>query len=350
MIILSWNLQQITREKAEAFSTQIGTVVNGVIGDKPFVLIVYENKSLPEAVLDAIGTGIMAAALSKKHVSTGGAKRVQENILLIAGNGATVDHPEPFLAWRQEFDRRIAAMKSRQVDAVREDVNRLKEARPARTSTETARNDQITKTEHAKSKPAEDFRDPAVIIARCGPQTVRMLALHAPGPSAGNEHEHPFAHTFAESVFGEANGFDLILGDFNLRTHEVRSNSYVDQSVQLGATTKGREDGRHTFSRLDRVYARPGYSISTALVSDGQEKDLTDHHCLAIKKEERSQRQIRDYFPRKPSPIRQQEIVFDNFELAFTARKKRTREDSGQEDDEVAPTAKRPKHSEQDPG
>lgn len=321
MIIFSWNIQKVTAKKARQFATVFGRVVAETAGDVPFVLFVYENKSHPVDVLSALGTGITASDLAWKWISTGGATGLRENILIISGNGATFDVPVLFTGWKAEFGDRCRAMHQAEKEAVRLEVARLG-GRSTRATTADARDRRIAAIDSGTFRPADDFRSPVEITARYEGKHVRILALHSPGPSAGNEHEAPFAHTYAESIFNNANGFDLIIGDFNLRTHEVGSNGYVDQGVQLGATTKGREEGRHTFSRLDRVYGRPGFGVSSALVSDGQERDLTDHHCLAVRVESREQRLISDYFAFRPSPIRQQEVLYENRERAFEARKR----------------------------
>lgn len=320
MIILSWNIQKITVEKAKEFSLNFGGVVNEIVGDEPFVLFVYENKTNPTGVLDALGTGIGAHQLIKKWTKLGGSSGVRENILIIAGNGASVDEPVLHMDWRIGFDLRCDAMHQAEKDAIRLRMATAHQ-RPLRASTTKGRAQQVEKVDKGTFRPARDFRCPAEIIVRDGDRRVKLLALHSPGPSAGSEHEEPFAHSYAESIFESAHGFDLVLGDFNLRTHDVRSSGFVDQGVQLGATTKGKEDGRHTYSRLDRIYSRPGFGIWSALVSDGQARDLTDHHCLAIRVEPREQKLITDYFAYLPSPIRQREVIYKNLGKAFDARK-----------------------------
>lgn len=320
MIILSWNLQKITAEKARLFAVIFGRVLNEVVGDEPFVVIVYENRSHPAEVLDALGTGINAQGLVCKWIDTGGAPGLRENVLVICGNGASFDDPVLFTAWRAGFDSCCAILHQAEKAAVRAEVARLGQ-RPVRTTTLQAREQRVAQVDKGSFRAAADFRSPVDITVRYQGRQVRVLALHAPGPSAGAEHEQTFAQIYAESVFTSAKGFDLVLGDFNLRTHGVRSNGFVDQGVRLGATTKGREEGRHTFSRLDRVYARPGFALSSALVSDTQERDLTDHHCLAVRVEQRGQRLISDYFAFQPSPKRRQEIMYANRGRAADARR-----------------------------
>ena len=319
MIILSWNVQKVNADKAENFSVTFGQVINDVVGNEPFVVIVYENKSHPEKVLNALGTGLATSEKSFKWIDTGGAASLRENVLIICGNGASCDDPVLFAAWHTEFTDRCNAMHEGEKAAVRANVARLAAARSTRASTAQARERRIEQTDAGSFRPTAAFRCPVEITVRCQDRQVRVLVLHAPGPGDGAEHEQPFAHVYAESIFHSAKGFDLVLGDFNLRTHGVESNGFVDQGVRLGATTKGRVDGRHTFSRLDRAYARPGFAISSALVSDGQDRELTDHHCLAVRVESRDQRLISDYFPFSPSPVRRQEVLFENRGRAFEA-------------------------------
>ena len=320
MIILSWNLQKITAEKARLFAVLFGQVLNEVIGDEPFVVIIYENRSHPAEVLDALGTGINAQGLVCKWIDTGGVPGLRENVLVICGNGASFDDPVLFTAWQAGFDSRCAALHQAEKDAVRADIARLGQ-RPARAATLQARDHRVAQVDKGSFSAAAEFRCPVEITLRCQGRQVRVLALHAPGPGAGAEHEQTFAQVYAESIFASAKGFDLVLGDFNLRTHGVQSNGFVDQGVRIGATTKGSEEGRHTFSRLDRVYARPGFALSSALVSDSQERDLTDHHCLAVRVESRKQLLISDYFAVQPSPMRRQEIVYANRRRAADARR-----------------------------
>ncbi len=319
MIIFSWNIQKITAKKARQFAIEFGRVVTETAGDVPFVIFVYENKTRPDDVLSALGTGITASGLACTWISTEGARGLRENILVICGNGATIDRPVPFTGWKAEFNERCGAMHEAEKQDVRREVARLAQ-RSTRPVTADARARRVDDVDRGTFRPANDFRSPLEITARCAGKHVRILALHAPGPSAGSEHEAPFARTYAESIFNNANGFDLIIGDFNLRTHAVRSNGFVDQGVRLGATTKGREEGRHTFSRLDRVYGRPGFGVSSALVSDGQERDLSDHHCLAVRIESREQKLIPDYFAYLPSPKRRQEVLYENRKRAFEMR------------------------------
>jgi len=321
MIILSWNIQKITEEKAAQFAPVIGKVINEVTGGKPFVLVVYENKTKPQAVLDAIGSGIHASSVQAAWVPVGGGSSVKENILLIAGNGATVEKPEAFTGWRTDFDSKCKLLHQQEIQSAQLNEARLNVLREPRSNTASGRRQALDKAQVGTFKPADHFRDPVVITVRSADAKASFLALHAPGPSSGNEHEEPFAQTYAEAVLANAGRFDMVLGDFNLRTHDVDASGFVDQSVRLGATTKGSEEGRHTYSRLDRVYARPGLEISTALLSDGQEKALTDHHCLAIKVEEQPlQKTITSYFPYEPSPLRQQEVIYENYQQALVSR------------------------------
>lgn len=321
MIILSWNIQKITDEKAAQFAPVIGNMINAVTGGQAFVLVVYENKTNADEVLRSIGSGINASGLQVAWERIGGGSSVKENILLIAGNGATLDRPESFTAWRNDFDSKCRQFHQFEIASASSSTARLNATRPARTSTALGRQSQLDKAVEGTFLPADHFRDPLMITARAAGTSVSFLALHAPGPSAGNEHEEPFARTYAEAVMGNAGGFDMVLGDFNLRTNDVDSGGFVDQSVRLGATTKGSEDGRHTYSRLDRVYTRPGLGITTALVSDGQDRELTDHHCLAIKVDPpQAQRLMTSYFPYQPSAVRQQEVVYENYQLALTSR------------------------------
>lgn len=321
MIILSWNIQKITEEKAAQFAPVIGQMINEVTGGKPFVLVVYENKTKPEAVLSAIGSGIHASGLTMSYTPVGGGRSVQENILLIAGNGAAVDGPTAFTDWRNDFDSKCRQLHQAEIVSARSGVARLEGSRPARESIQRGRELLVARAEEGTFLPAEHFRDPVMLTARAGSESVSFLALHAPGPGAGQEHEEPFARTYAEAVMANAGGFDMVLGDFNLRTHEISADGFVDQSVRLGATTKGSEEGRHTYSRLDRVYARRGLDVNTALVSDGQERTLTDHHCLAVNVESpRSQPLLTSFFPYEPSPLRQQAVVYENYHLALASR------------------------------
>lgn len=318
MIILSWNLQKINAEKARRFALAFGQLMNEVAGGTPFVLFVYENRNQPERVLDSLGTGIDASQLAKTWVDTGGASSVRENVLVISGNGASFEDAKPFTAWKPGFDARCVELHEAEKRQARAQLEQMA-ARSTRASTLQARERQVAKVERGTFRPADHFRSPVELTARFQDRRVRVLALHAPGPGAGAEHAQTFAEIYAEAIFASADGFDLVLGDFNLRTHGVRSNGFVDQGVRLGATTKGAEEGRHTYSRLDRVYARPGFSVSSALVSDGQERWLTDHHCLAVRIETRSQKLITDYFAFEPSPIRRQAVVYENRKRAFEA-------------------------------
>ncbi|HEY9028732.1 MAG TPA: hypothetical protein VIP05_30870 [Burkholderiaceae bacterium] len=321
MFILSWNIQKLTAEKARQFAPVIADVINGVTGGKPFVFVVYENKTRADAVLDSIGAGIQASGLTTRWAHLGGSTSVAENLLVIAGNGATVDTPARFDGWRADFAQKSKALYDAQVLEARLRRDHLTASRPTRASVQQAREATVSSVVGDVFKPPEHFRDPIMITARASGQAVKFLALHAPGPDSGGDHEEPYARTYADAVLTNAGGFDLVLGDFNVRTHEVSSGGFVDQGVKLGATTKGSEDGRHTYSRLDRVYARPGYMISTALLSDGQEKDLTDHHCLAIQVEKQhAQKTITSYFPVLPSPARQQEVIYENYDQAFASR------------------------------
>lgn len=321
MIILSWNIQKITAEKAATFAPIIGNVVNGVTGGKPFILVVYENKKSPDAVLNSIGTGIKANNINFNWYKVGGGSSVSENILIIAGNGATFDKPTAFQDWRPDFDERCKLLHQREIQNANQNFARLNALRSTRESTAQGRQMQLDKAVQGTFKPADHFRDPVIISAQADGQRVNFLALHAPGPSAGDEHEEPYAVSFAEAVLSHASRYDLVLGDFNLRTSSIGTSGFVDQSVRLGATTKGKEDGRHTWSRLDRVYTRPGLAINTALVSDSQEKELTDHHCLAISLEKQTpQHKITSYFAYEPSPVRQQQVLYDNYHQAFMSR------------------------------
>jgi len=322
MFILSWNIQKLTAEKAKQFAPVIADVINGVTGGKPFVFVVYENKTRADAVLDAIGSGIQASGLTTRWAHLGGSTSVAENLLVIAGNGATVDAPERFDGWRADFAQKSKALYDAQVLEARLRRDHLAASRPTpRASVQKGRDAAVSSVVDDVFKPPEHFRDPITITARVSGQAVKFLALHAPGPDSGGDHEEPYARTYADAVLTNAGGFDLVLGDFNVRTHEVSSGGFVDQGVKLGATTKGSEDGRHTYSRLDRVYARPGYMISTALLSDGQEKELTDHHCLAIQVDKQhAQKTITSYFPAMPSPLRQQEVIYENYDQAFASR------------------------------
>ncbi|MGB5853408.1 MAG: hypothetical protein WBG85_14075 [Rhodanobacter sp.] len=320
MIILSWNIQKINPDKASAFTSEIGRLINEIVGDQPFVLIVYENKTQPDEVVDAIGTGIHASSLTKHILSTGGTKQLNENILIVAGNGATVESVEQFTGWTVPFDQRNAQML--QIAAAAAHARHASLPSSSRPSTQLARDDRLAKEVRGNFRPSDDFRNPAAIVVAWGLHRVKMLALHAPGPSMGDDHDEPYAHTYAEAIFQKADGYDLVLGDFNLRTHEVSSPGFVEQSVLLGATTKGKEEGRHTYSRLDRVYARPGTRLTTALITDEHEKQLTDHHILAVRVETSGPALITDYFPYNPSARRRREIIAKNRRQAFEERRR----------------------------
>lgn len=321
MIIFSWNIQKITAKKAAAYSRVIGQLVNEVAGDQPFVLVVYENKTKPEEVLSAIGTGINARDPKTKWVPVGGGRSVKENILFYAGNGASFDEPQAFTDWHEDFDAKCSQMHAREITTAKARQEQLKQGRPARASTAQGRAEALAKAEKGTYKPAAHFRDPVAITVHAGNSKVSFLASHAPGPSDGKDHEETFAETYAEAVLTNAGAFDMVLGDLNLRTNKVNSGGFVDQSVRLGATTKGAEEGRHTSSRLDRTFGRPGFQITTALVSDSQERDLTDHHCLAIKIDKQpQQKKITAYFPYEPSAVRRQKVIYENRKRALSSR------------------------------
>ncbi len=320
MLILSWNIQKINLDKAAQFAPVLGKVVSEVSAGRPFVLVVYENRAKPEDVLAAIGTGIDASEIVTKHVSTQGANNLRENILLIAGNGAKFDEPTAFTAWMAPFEAHCQRLHQAEISTATSHTQRLGALRSTRASTSSAREDRLAAVQEGTFRNASDFRCPISVVVRSQGTVIKMLALHAPGPDQGSEHEDPYAAIYTEAVLSKAAGHDLVVGDFNIRTNSVRSGGFVDRGVRLGATTKGKEHGRHTYSRLDRAYSRPGLTISTQLVSDSVERDLTDHHCLAVTVERRAQRKMTDYFPHKPSPRRQQEIRFMSRQLALGSR------------------------------
>lgn len=324
MWILSWNIQKINAEKAAGFSREIGDVVNGIVGNDPFVLLVLENKTSADGVMDSIGTGLAASQLIKKTIKTGGSNTLQENIIVIAGNGATFDEPSQFEGWHIDYESRCMKLHTHEFQAVQTDVQRLRDFRPTRSSTESARDRRENIASENTFRDADTLRNPISLTVRWGTKYAKVLVLHAPGPSDGQDHTETTAEIFAQAVFGAANQYDMVIGDFNLRTDSDISAGFIDQSMLLGATTKGSEEGRHMYSRLDRVYVRPGFPVASKLVSDSDDKQLTDHHCLAVHMDQREQRLISDYFQLKPSPFRRQEIGSFNRVQARTRRDPRS--------------------------
>ncbi len=308
MWILSWNIQKVTAEKAQAFSKLIGDTVNGTVGDEPFILFVLENRTDEETVMAAIGSGLNASQLRTKSIEMGGSKTLRENVIVIAGNGATFDAPSQFTAWHVPYDTRCAALHLAEKKVVLDHVEMLRRGRPARASVEAQRERLLFSADINTYRKSDTLRNPIQLVARYGGLAVKILALHSPGPSDGQDHTERTAEIFGAAVFATARGFDMVIGDFNLRSGANLYNGFVDQATLLGATTKGKEEGRHVSSRLDRVYVRRGFPITSMLVSDSDDKELTDHHCLVARVDHRPQRLVTDYFQYQPSPRRRQKI------------------------------------------
>ncbi|WP_102795627.1 endonuclease/exonuclease/phosphatase family protein [Bowmanella denitrificans] len=342
MKIIVWNIQKITAEKAEQFSPVIGDIITGIVGIEPFIFVILENKTKGEQTLNAVGTGLRVLSLQCAAVSLGGANGLKENILIFSGNGATFSDVSQYTGWQASFDIQCNAMHQREYAAAQAEVNRLNQLRPARTSTAASRTASLASVQQDTLRPALDFRNPVSITTHHDGQTSRFLVLHAPGPSQGEQHESPYAITYAKCVLESAttHQYPIVLGDFNLRQNMPYVSGFMDAGVRIGATTKGREDGRHTYSRLDRCYISPGTPLSVELYTDGPDKTLTDHHCLVVSLEQRAQRLIPDYFAFEPSPHRRQEIrrvnreevrkqriaSFKNTDLKLSTEKRRARQ------------------------
>ena len=307
MKIICWNIQKITAQKAANFGPVIGGIVKSIVGDEPFVFIVLENKIAPEATGGAIGTGLTVKDLISQSKPLGGASGVRENILFFAGNGATLQAPALFDGWRGIFNAKMTQNKDEIVAALEEKLSTARRG-PQRDARSYKGADE-KRIEGAKQvKKADYFRSPLLLHAEYAGEGFKFLALHSPGPGMKEEDYEPYAKYYAQAVLESADGVSLIIGDFNLRGSLPYLGDFFEASTLIGATTKGAEEGRHSYSRLDRVYCRRGFPLRVELFTDGPTKELTDHHCLVATTEKRAQRRLVDYFAFEESPKRRQEI------------------------------------------
>lgn len=319
--VIVWNLERLTEEKARTFSKTIGSCVKGVVGDKtPYLFVVLENKTKPLPTLDAICAGLPGVT-SSIAVELGGSSSTKENALVITGNGATATI-DVFEGWREAFRKASEELKSHE----KAQQTQFNAAIPykLRTPGGVPRSERSMDRIEGSFTPVEALRNPVSITAHYGGcQPISLLSLHAPGPSVGKEHDETTAATYAKCVLESAGDrFDIVAGDFNLRkeiSDQGRVGAFVDQSVGTGATTKGEDlAGRDHYSRLDRIYAKPGLPVRAGMASDSLDsKELTDHHALVVTlEEERQQRVLTDYFA-LANPGRRQGIqVVDSKEVS----------------------------------
>ncbi len=279
MKIICWNIQKLNITKAAGRRGDIASAVAAAANGEPFILFVLEARQNAQNAL-GVANHIRQALQAAPHnipninvgrVDIGGNANRREDILVVAGNGATFVNNGAYTDWHNAFD---LSCRNQVISA------------QAREAARTQRNNQLRETgprvkrakifEELMTLPATAFRNPANLTIGDGTNNYRALVLHSPGPADGeNYSDTTYAPYYNQAVLSSAvvNGFQIVMGDFN--QHGDINTTLRDCTKGYGGTTK-KHDGTASVHRYDRVFTNLPVQVTVGTDSLA-DRTLTDH-------------------------------------------------------------------------
>ncbi|MFO7181211.1 MAG: hypothetical protein DIU78_021095 [Pseudomonadota bacterium] len=264
LVIICWNIKQITSEKAREFGADVMRVLSEYSRDTPVIAFILENKTEPREVIQYFKKSEAGSRFDYVHLDLGGSKNRRENIIVAYRNIERVKL-ERYTGWVKDWNQRTQALFAEELQRDL-DLYALQLQRSGR------RQDPVCRVPEPFPAP-EDFRMPLLVRLCMNDREYAIVAMHAPGPRDGAKRE--YTKLYMQAVLSTLPPWvTVVVGDMNLYCSTPEKTGFWDLSQLSGGTTLS-ESFEQTSSRLDRVLVRPAVSGAIKLFEPFSDKSDT---------------------------------------------------------------------------